>query len=59
MSWAQHDKTLQETIAFSDKTKNLFSYSDPGGTLEKKTEQPKALNLKKRITFQKRSKKML
>ena len=43
MSWAQHDKTLQETIAFSDK----------------KIKQPKTLNLKKRITFQKRSKKML
>ena len=37
-SWAKHDKTLQETIAFADKrlqkqTTN-FSYSDPGGTSE-------------------------
>ena len=41
MSWAKHDKTLQETITFADKrlqrqkkqTTN-FGYSDPGGTLE-------------------------
>ena len=32
MSWAQCDKTLQETITFTDKGKST-SYSDLDGTL--------------------------
>ena len=40
MSWAQCDKTLQETITFTDKGKST-SYSDLDGTLEKlKKEEP-------------------
>ena len=35
MSWAQRDKTLQETVTFTDKKKITYNYSDPGGTLEK------------------------
>ena len=35
MSWAQRDKTLQETVTFTDKKKSTYNYSDPGGTLEK------------------------
>ena len=35
MSWAQCDKTLQETVTFTDKKKSTYNYSDPGGTLEK------------------------
>ena len=34
-SWAQRDKTLQETVTFTDKKKTAYNYSDPGGTLEK------------------------
>ena len=34
-SLRRHDKTLQETITFTDKTKIAYNYSDPGGTLEK------------------------
>ena len=34
-SWAQHDKTLQEKVKFTDKKKMAQNYSDPGGTLEK------------------------
>ena len=34
-SWAQRDKTLQETVTFADKKKIAYNYSDPGGTLEK------------------------
>ena len=34
-SWAQRDKTLQETVTFTDKKKIAYNYSDPGGTLEK------------------------
>ena len=34
-SWAQRDKTLQETVTFTHKKKMAYNYSDPGGTLEK------------------------
>ena len=34
MSWAQHDKALEETITFTDKGK-LISYLDLENTLEK------------------------
>ena len=34
-SWSQRDKTLQETVTFTDKKKIAYNYSDPGGTLEK------------------------
>ena len=30
-SWAQCDKTLQETVTFMDKKKIAYNYSDPGG----------------------------
>ena len=38
MSWAQRDKTLQETVTFTDKKKFAYNiyYPDPGGTLPKK-----------------------
>ena len=35
MNWAQRDKTLQETVTFTDKKKTAYNYSDPGGTSEK------------------------
>ena len=59
MSWAQCDKTLQETITFTDKGKST-SYSDLDGTLEKIKER-RTLNQPqiKSFTFQKRLKKML
>ena len=34
-SWVQRDKTLQETVTFTDRKKIAYNYSDPGGTLEK------------------------
>ena len=34
-SWSQRDKTLPETVTFTDKKKIAYNYSDPGGTLEK------------------------
>ena len=34
-SWSQRDKTLQETVTFTDKKKIAYNYSDPEGTLEK------------------------
>ena len=33
--WSQRDKTLQETVTFTDKKKIAYNYSDPEGTLEK------------------------
>ena len=35
MSWVQRDKTLQETVTFTNKKKTAYNYSDPGGTSEK------------------------
>ena len=35
MSQAQPDKTLHETVTFTDEKKIAYNYSDPGGTLEK------------------------
>ena len=40
--WAQRVKTSQETITFADEKKNVFSYCDPKGTLEK-IKEPKTL----------------
>ena len=34
-SRSQRDKTLPETVTFTDKKKIAYNYSDPGGTLEK------------------------
>ena len=34
-SWAQRDKTLPETVTFTEIKKIAYNYSDPGGTLEK------------------------
>ena len=42
-SWPQRDKTLQETVTFTDKKKIAYNYSDPGGTLPKKLNNPKPL----------------
>ena len=36
MSWAKPDKTLQETVAFTDKKKITYNYLDPGGILPEK-----------------------
>ena len=36
MSWAKPDKTLQETITFTDKKKITYNYLDPGGILPEK-----------------------
>ena len=53
-SWAQHD-TLQDTIAFANKRKSLLVIQ-----LENKLNDLKPLfSLKKSLTFQKRSKKMI
>ena len=41
-SETQRNKTLQETITFTDKRKIAYNYSDPGDTLEK-IKQPKTL----------------
>ena len=43
MSWAQPDKTLQETVSFTDKRKIAYNYSDSGGTLPKKLNKLKPL----------------
>ena len=29
MSWAQRDKTLQETVTFTDNKKIAYDYADP------------------------------
>ena len=36
MSWAECDKTLQETVTFMDKKKITYNYLDPGGILLEK-----------------------
>ena len=36
MSWAKPDKTLQETVTFTDKKKVTYNYLDPGGILPEK-----------------------
>ena len=38
-SWSQRDKTLPETVTFTDKKKIAYNYSDPEG----KIKQPKTL----------------
>ena len=35
MSWSQRDKTLPETVTFTDKKKIAYNYSVPRRTLEK------------------------
>ena len=51
-SWTQHEKTLQETITFTDERKSPFSYSDPEGNMEK-IKQPKTLQSSRNRTLHK------
>ena len=44
MSWAQRDKTLQETVTFTDKKKIAYNNSDPGGILPEKLSNLKSLS---------------
>ena len=55
-SWAQHDKTLEETIAFPNKRKSLLVIQlDPGATLENKLNDLKPLYTRmKSFAFQKK-----